>query len=280
MSKLTIAFGVGFLSALLILTVGAVEPPNIGSGNPGLKVITRSGNPNSIVIYHELPETPFGGSIGVWMTNENIQVIVDHGYRFQKAEMLSLTSGAPLELYPFATHSAFTDDIGAMSIMKPPVWLSEPPEVGYRLIGDDLTTFTNVQEQAQMKYHLHSNEFFLGFVDGKVFFIKDNPVNVFWREPGSQKEYYYHLPRAVIDIFGVTKALDPDKDIGFVVFRHVRRWPWDSLFLAPYEQGFIQISLSKGKLVRPNTALEPTPIAPSVPHSRLIGSAARLSFCR
>jgi hypothetical protein len=134
--------------------------------------------------------------------------------------------------------------------MKPPVWLSEPPEVGYRLIGGDLTIFTNVQQQAQMKYHLHSNEFFLGYVDGKVFFIKDNPVKVFWREPGSQKEYYYHLPRAVIDIFGVTKALDPDKDIGFVVFRHVRRWPWDSLLLAPYEQDFIQISLSSGKLLR------------------------------
>jgi hypothetical protein len=250
MSKLTIAFGVGFLSALLILTVSAVEPPNIGSGSPGLKVVTRPGNSNAIVIYHESPESPIGGPIGAWATNYNFQVIVDHGYGFLKQKTNSLTIGGPLELYPFATNSAFTDDVGAMRIMKPPVWLQGPPEVGYRFIGSDLTIFTNVQQQAQMKYHLHSNEFFLGFVDGKLFFFKNNPVKVFWREPGSRKVYCYHLSRAVIDIFGVTKAIDPNKDVGFVVFRHVWRWPWQSLFLGPYEQDFIQISLSKGKLVR------------------------------
>jgi hypothetical protein len=239
-----------FFAFFVRANVNADDFSNIGSGNPALKVVTRPGNSNAIVIYHESPESPIGGPICAWATNYNFQVIVDHGYGFLKQKTNSLTIGGPLELYPFATNSAFTDGAGAMQIMKLQVWLSGPPEVGYRLIGNDFTTFTNVQEQAQMKYHLHSDEFFLGLVDGKVFFIKDNPVNVFWREPGSQKEYYYHLPRAVIDIFGVTKAVDPDKDIGFVVFRHVRRWPWDSLFLAPYGQDFIQISLSKGKLVR------------------------------
>jgi hypothetical protein len=185
------------------------------------------------------------------MTNENIQVIVDHGFGFHK-DMDSFTSGVPLEIYPFGANSAFVDETGAMGIMKPPVWLRGPPEVGYTLIGSDLTIFTNVQEQARMKYHLQSDEVFLGFVKGKVFYCKKNPSKVFWREPESQREYYYHLPRAVVDIYGVTKALDPHKDFGFVVLRPTPLvWPpWDNWFLPPRSDGFIEISVSKGKLVR------------------------------
>jgi hypothetical protein len=227
--------------------VNAGSFSDIGCGNPGLKVIAKQRDPSAIVIYHELPETPFGGFAGVFMTNENIQVIVDHGFGFHK-DMDSFTAGVPLELYPFGPNSAFTDEIGATEIMTPPVWLSGPPEVGYRLINNALTIFTNVQQEAQMQYHLHKDEIFLGFVEGKVFFCKNKPVKVFWREPGSQKEYYYDLPKAVIDIFGVTKAISPGKDIGFVV---IRKKPYfSSIWLPPKEDVFIEISLSSGKLVR------------------------------
>lgn len=242
----------GFLPFLLSIHASAGDFTNIGCGNPGLKVIAKQLDPNAVVIYHELPETPFGGFVGVFMTNENIQVIVDHGFGFHK-DMNSFTSGIPLELYPFGTNSALVDEAGAMGIMRPPVGPTGPPEVGYKLIGSSLTIFTNVQEQARMKYHLQSNEVFLGSVNGEVFYCKENPAKVFWREPESQTEYYYQLPRAVVNIYGVTKAFDPHKDIGFVVLRPTPLvWPpWDNWFLPPRSDGFIEISLSNGKLVNP-----------------------------
>jgi hypothetical protein len=237
-------------SSFLFNDVNAAGLSNIGSGSPGLKVVTRPGNSNAIVIYHELPETPFGGSLGVWMTNETIQVIVDHGYRFQKAEMLSFNSGVPLQLYPFGPNSAFTDEVGVMGIMKPPVWLNGPAEVGFTLINSNVTKFSNVQEEAQMKYHLRKDEIFLGFIDGRVFFCKSDPAKVFWQEQGSQKEYCYHLSRSVVNVYGVTKALRPDKDVGFVAFRKTWHVFPDNLFLEPVEDVFIEISVSRGKLVR------------------------------
>jgi hypothetical protein len=241
-------------SSLLYTKVSADDSYDIGSGNPGLKVIARSSDPNAVVIYHELPETPFGGFVGVFMTNENIHVIVDRGYGFQKADMLSLTAGVPLELYPFGSNSAFTDEIGAMEIMKPPVWLQGPPGIGYMLISNNLTIFTNVQQLARAKYHLNNDEIFLGFLDNKIFFCKNGsgPTKVFWREQGSPGEYYYRMPKAVRDVFGVTKAFAPDKDVGFVVLRPTQLvWPpWDNWFLPPYHDDFIEISLLKGKLVQ------------------------------
>jgi hypothetical protein len=253
-----------FLPFLLSIPANADDFSNIGSGNPGLKVMTipsgvsyaiwmacRESGPNvPIVIYHEAPEN-FGGFTSPQITNETIQVIVDRGFHL-KRETLYTCGSIPIQLFPFAANSAFTDDGGATEIMKPPVWLSGPPEAGFTLINSNLMIFTNVQQEAQMKYHLHSDEIFLGFIDGRVFFCKNNPQKVFWREQGSQKEYYYHLPRAVIDIYGVTKALQPDKDVGFVVCRKTWHVFPTNLFLAPVEDGFIEISFTNGKLVNSN----------------------------
>lgn len=242
-----------FFAFFWCANVNADDFSNIGSGSPGLRVITRARNPNAIGIYRILPETPFGGGpISGGATNETIQVIVDHGYGFQKTDMLTI--GTLLPLYPFASNSAFTDEAGIE-------WFSQSSNdwatssscaVGYTLTNGSLSVFTNVQQVARAKYHLNNDEIFLGFIDNRVFFCKNllKPAKVFWREQGSQKEYYYRLPKSVVNIYGVTKALQHDKDVGFVAFRHVWRWPWDSLFLAPYEDDFVEMSLSSGKLVR------------------------------
>jgi hypothetical protein len=50
------------------------------------------------------------------------------------------------------------------------------------------------------------------------------------------------MPRAVVNVYGVMKALQPDKDVGFVVLR--KHW-----FFVPYVDDFVEISLSNGKLV-------------------------------
>jgi hypothetical protein len=222
---------------------------NIGCGNPGLKVTSRPFDANAVVIYHETPEIPIGGSIGPDMTNEIIQVIVDHEYHFQKESMVGLGSGIPLQLYPYAPNSAFTDPAGEdWSWGNSNRWSLE--ETGYTFKNGNLTTFTNVQQMARIKYHLSNDEIFLGFLDDRVFFCKNGfrSSKVFWREQGSQKEYYYRMPRAVLDLYGVTKALHQHKDVSIVVFRKVWRFV---PFLEPFEITFMEIPLSEGKLVRP-----------------------------
>jgi hypothetical protein len=242
-----------FLAFFLRANVNADDLSNIGSGSPGLRVITRVGNSNKIGIYRILPETPFGAGIGSGATNGTIQVIVDQGYNFQKAERL--TVGTLLPLYPFASNSAFTDEVGIEWFWPSSNdWaISSSRAVGYALTDGSLTVFTNVQQVARAKYHLNSDEIFLGLIDDRVFFCKNllRPAKIFWREQGSQEVYCYHLPGSVVNIFGVTRALRRDKDVGFVILRKVWRMFPNNLFLAPYEDAFIEISFSNGKSVRP-----------------------------
>jgi hypothetical protein len=265
------------LSFIFSATAKADETINIGSGSPGLRVMVTSeegimsqSNFNAVVIYRELPETPMSCSTDVEWTNVTNQVIIDQGHRFQKADLLSLISGhgflgpnglslisgGPVQLYPFGPNSGFTDEVGVKNIalaktpLTRPGGIYDPLETGYILTNGDLTIFTNVQEQAQVIYHLQSDEVFLGSIDNKTFFCKGvfkKGGKIFWREQGSQTEYYYQMPKAVLDVFGVTKALHPDKDVGFVVFRHVWRWPSFPWPLEPYEYAFVEVSFSQGK---------------------------------
>jgi hypothetical protein len=151
------------------------------------------------------------------------QVIIDQGHRFQKADLLSLISGhgflgpnglslisgGPVQLYPFGPNSGFTDEVGVKNIalaknpLTRPGGIYDPLETGYILTNGNLTIFTNVLEQAQVIYHLHSDEVFLGSIDNKIFFCKGvfkKRDKIFWREQGSQTEYYYQMPRAVLDV--------------------------------------------------------------------------------
>ena len=258
MSKLTIV--VIFLSVLLNATVHAAEPPNIGSGYPGLKVATRVGDANAIVIYTDEPDLV--GPVGlVGMKNRKINVIIDHGFHFQK-DSIEIPQPIPQQLYPFDSNSVFTSEIGSndSDAKQYAAAGGTPPwPVGYRLVDGHLTVFTNVQEAAEAKYHLTNDEMFLGFVDSRIFFCKRafKPAVVFWREQDSQQAYSFAMPRGVVDIFGVTRGIQ--KDVGFVV---LRKAAWH-LHPAPYEKDFIEIKLSSGKLMRPNKSLQATAAAPS-----------------
>lgn len=224
-------------SALPMASVNVTLSPSIGSGNPGLKVATRGTNSNAIVIYQDEPETVGNGLQG-GMMDRKIKVIFDRGYNFRQEDM-----EIPEQLYPFDSDSAFTSTGGSWDPLGRNWEYIPRGTSGFRLANGDLTTFTNVQMAAEAKYHLNSDEAFLGFIDNKVFFWRGfNPTRVFWRERDSQEVYYYIMPKQVIDIYGVTKGIQ--NDVCFVAFGKST-----GLFsYSPYEERLVQINFSGGRI--------------------------------
>jgi hypothetical protein len=230
------------------LTVSALnvnaDSENIGSGYLGLKVITGMERSNSIVIYQDTPPT-VGGVIPGKMEGYSVKVIYERGYHFSEESLWGGDIPIPEQLYPFSTNSAFTSRGGTWDFSTGKWQYSSRTYVGYFFASEKLIIFTSVQERARALYHLNSDDVFLGAVDGKSFFWKKfKPSKIFWRDQNSQKEFYYALPRGIIDIYGVTKGIQ--KDVQIRVFRKSSGF----MQITPYEPDSIEIFLSKGKLVR------------------------------
>jgi hypothetical protein len=223
----------------------AADFASLGSGDPRLKVATKTTNANAIVIYQDEQVTAGIGGLG-GMQDRTITVVVDHGFHFRKNSQDIRVDNVPLQLFPFDCNSAFTSEIGAVdpnaeacvSNGGTPPW-----SIGYRLENGRLTTFTNVQTEAAAKYHLNQGDIFLGCINSRVFFCKNrfHPAVVFCRDEDNQHEFYFKMPRKVVDIFGVTRGVQ--NDFGFVVLQGAT---WH-LHPSPYEKQFIELSFSNAK---------------------------------
>ena len=224
--------------SILVTSLGicSLLGQSIGSGNPGLKIATKK--PDAVVIYQDEPQTVGVGLQGE-MLNRKITVIFDKNYNFDQTRM-----DVPHDLYPFDDDSAFTNSGGSWSAAGGP-WVHTPRcTVGYRLTKCELTTFGNVQQAAETKYGLKSNEVFLGLINNTVFFWKDFDSEwVFWRKLGSNQDFKARLPKKIIEIYGAVKGIH--EEVGLVVFRKspgLIHW-------YPNEWGLVEIQLSEGKPV-------------------------------
>jgi len=147
----------------------------------------------------------------------------------------------PHQLFPFDQETAFSCDGGSWTSDFSRWDYSHRSYVGYRLAEGRLTTITNVQKEAAVKYHLSQGDEFLGFIGNKVFFWKGfNPSKVYWRVQGTSQTYYLNLPKGVIDLYGAARGIK--KDIALLAFSKSR-----GLFhYSPYTTEVIEIVLSKG----------------------------------
>jgi hypothetical protein len=215
------------------IAADAGEAGKIGSGNPGLKAVSK--NPAGIAIYQDEPETVGNGLMGGFRTR-HIRVIVDQGYGFNQENM---DVNGLKQLYPFDPDSAFSCSGGQWG--SPSNWQYEPrTSTLYRTNENKVEVTQDVQEMARAKYNLTPNEVFLGYIDGKVFYWRSfDPSRVFWKEHGSHIELSVPMPAGIIDIYGATRGIR--KDIGFVVFRKSQ----GLIQYSPYTSDFVEISLSK-----------------------------------
>lgn len=170
----------------------AADLPQIGSGQPGLKIATRA--PDSIVIYEDEPATVGRGLMG-GMATRKIRVLIDHNYHFSRDGMK-----IPDQLYPL--DSAFTSSGGSWT-ETPHAWdYSSRTYVGYRARGSEINQIPDIQETARRLYSLRPDDVFLGAFDGTVFFWRAfNPSIVYWRRSGDDAIFQAPIPPNVIDIW-------------------------------------------------------------------------------
>jgi len=221
---------------VLILTVWLSASPavsqSIGSGNPGLKVVTNK--LGAVAVYQDEPQTLGAGGMGGWK-NRQINVIVDDGYNFDKS-FLEISD----QLFPFDSDSAFTCKGGSWTSDFSRWDYSRRKYFGYRLLDGRLTIFNDVQKQASEKYQLSPGEEFLGCIDQRIFFWKGfNPSSVYWREQGTSRIYRLDLPKGIIDLLGATRGIK--KDIAFLTFRKSHGF----FHYSPYTFEPIEFNLSK-----------------------------------
>jgi hypothetical protein len=225
-SSVLVAFSAAWLS------IGTARGQSLGSGHPGLKVVT--GKAGAVAIYQDEPGTFGAGLIG-GMKDRQVQVIVDVGYNFDKRSV-----EIPEQLFPLDAESAFSSSGGGWVAVGR--WdYTRRRYAGYRLAAGRLTRFPGVQEQAAARYRLAPGDEFLGFVRSKVLFWRGfDPSRVYWREQGSSRTYCVALPGGVVDLLGAARGVK--KDVALLTFRKAQ----GPRKYAPYAHEVIELAFSKG----------------------------------
>ncbi|MGH2508535.1 MAG: hypothetical protein ACRDHZ_14220 [Ktedonobacteraceae bacterium] len=217
----------------------ATESEKLGSGNPGLKVVSLvQFGKNAIAIYQDEPQTVGNGLMGGYR-DRHIVLLADQGYGFNQQ---SMDVNGLEQLYPFDNARAFTCSGGHWNEAYNQ-WLYEPRySTLYKIVNGQIITSQDVQSIAQNEYHLTSKEVFLGFIDSRVFFWRSfDPSRVFWKKCDSPEEWMASMPGGIIDIYGATRGIR--KDVGFVVFR---KSP-GLIHYSPYTEDFIELMIADGR---------------------------------
>jgi hypothetical protein len=241
------------------------RPLSLGSGEPGLHIIynTTNNHPTyQYVIFLDEPWTVGDGLIG-GMDERQIQVILDHNYGL-KERLQSRTErmGIPEQLYPFDDKTVFTCEGDAkfpnnrayktnsmgISISDDGKTLGFPRVTAVFstnteriLISDDVYTM------ARLRYGLTTNQLFLGKFGTNIFFWEtQNATMVYYQTAeGARTTNYFKLPKRVIDIYGVTKSVSTNMDVGFYTFSKSTGW----FHFSSYTFEFIEVSFKNGKQV-------------------------------
>jgi hypothetical protein len=193
---------------------------NLGSGEPGLKIIYKASN--QFVIFLDEPWTVGEGLIGGYYQRD-IEVVAEQNYGL-KEKLLSRTwHDFPKQLYAFDEQTAFTCDGGAGWSSDGKIWNYWPRTTKvFAISSNGISVSDDLYAGARARYGLTTNQLFLGRIGTNIYYWEtQNPRRIYFRSVGGENaSNYFPLPKAVIDIFGVTKGVTKmHKDLAFVVFR-------------------------------------------------------------
>jgi hypothetical protein len=248
-----ISFLLFVLTASFPLFAGDGLQHNLGSGEPGLHIIYNATNDyptNQYVIFLDESWTVGGGLIGGY-DKRNIQVLTDRNFGLK--EMIRSRTwgqGDVLELYAFDENTAFTCEGGSWSTdfktwnywpRKTQVFSTNVDSV---LISDDVYTL------ARARYGLTTNQLFLGKIGINIYYweTRDPTTVYFHTTKEARATNYFKLPKSIVDIDGVTKAVNTNTDVGFYTFSKSTGW----FHYSPYTGAFIEVSFNNAKQVKSN----------------------------
>ena len=237
-------------------------PPNLGNGNPGLHITYNT--TNQYVIFLDEPWTVGGGLIGGY-DERNIQVLADRNFGLK--EMIRTRTwgeGDVLQLYAFDEQTVFTcegdskppdDQIYTMNSMDyytsadgRRVYFPRKTQV-FSTNAESILISNDVYALARSRYGLTTNQLFLGRIGTNVFYweTRDTAKVYYHAAEDAHTTNYFKLPKGIIDIFGVTKAVSTNKDVGFEL---LRKSGWFSY--APNEFTLSEVSFKNAKQVKGN----------------------------
>jgi hypothetical protein len=230
------------------LFAGGDRPPGLGSGAPGLRIIWNA--TNQYIVFNDLSYvTSWPG----WPEKKPIQVLVERNFDIQTITEPCLVKQNELELYPFDEETAFFD----MGICEwsPDYKTSGWPRKTWAFSisitnGEIILVSRDVYALARSRYGLTTNQLFLGKIGTNIFYCANrNLRKVYYRTTEeSQATHYFKLPRKVIDLDGVTMALNTNKD--FAVRGTVKAGWFDWFDPAVAHGLFCELSLKDSKHMR------------------------------
>jgi hypothetical protein len=250
------------LTASFPVFAGDARPLNLGSGEPGLKIVFANNTTNQFAIYLDEPWTVGPGLIGGY-DKRHIEVLLDHSYGLKEKIQTRRWSDDPQQLYPFDDETAFACEGDA----KPPedqiytannmgiytsadgkrVYFPRKTQV-FSTNADSILISDDVYAMARLRYGLTTNQLFLGKLGTNIFYWEtQNPRKVFFRSVAEDKATnYFELPKGMIDLYGVTKPLKKTGDVGFSVLR----WSKGFFHYSPCEFTLIEVSYKNAKQVK------------------------------
>jgi hypothetical protein len=190
----------------------------LGSGEPSLGIIYES--PNEYLIF--IAE----GAKTSWKPG----VYLDVDFRNGPLKIIAARNFGPEKLSP--DHSPFWNTQNLFPFDEDTVFTSfGDPQSRKGLIPRETEVFSTNTESvlisrdvdllARARYGLTTNQWFLGRLETNIFYLESGKPNiVFYRTAGEkQVRKYFNLPKADDLIFGVTKSMSPDKDVGIFAVR-------------------------------------------------------------
>ncbi|HSY44162.1 MAG TPA: hypothetical protein VK811_09630 [Candidatus Acidoferrum sp.] len=229
----------------LPLFAGNVLPPDLGNGRPGLSIIYESSNEYCVFVDEALEKSWKSGDD--WDADYRfgpIKILAESNFGSEKLDPNNIVHYNTKDLFPFNEQTVFTGDgfFGAK-------WFPRETLV-FSANSAGLLLSKDVYALARARYGLMTNQWFLGKIGTNIFYWEtENPAKVYFRSANDEHPiYYFKLPKAVDQVFGVKKAVSFNKDVGFCV---LRKLSWFEVFencgTAQAQPTFIEFSLKNAK---------------------------------
>ncbi len=144
-----------------------------------------------------------------------IKILAESNFGPEKLDPNNIDLYNTEDLFPFDEQTVFTSD-GFFGTD----WFPRKTLV-FSTHSDGVPMSSDVYALARARYGLTTNQWFLGEIGTNIFYWKTgNLGRVYLRSTGNEQAiYYFDLPRAVDEIYGVKKAVSFNKEFGFCVLR-------------------------------------------------------------
>jgi hypothetical protein len=202
------------VAASFRLFAGEDLPPGLGSGAPCLRIIWNA--TNQYIVFNDLS---YVQSWPGWPEKKPIQVLTKRNFDIHTITEPGLEHQNGIEIYPFDEDTAFFC-MGRSEWSPYYKTCSWPRKTCVFSInttnGEIILVSKNVYVLARSRYGLTTNQLFLGKIGTNIFYCANRDLRkVYYRTTAeSQAAHYFKLPRNVIDLDGVTRAVEnTNKDV-------------------------------------------------------------------